>query len=272
MSSAYPNNLDNFSNPSSTDKQNSVTTPHAQLHANVNDALEAIQAALGILPQGGFSTVRARLEDIESDVAALGSSIVATMLDNSISGTKLQSSSVTETKLASNSVSADKIQSSAVTTSKLADSSVTANKIPADTISYDKVAHSSKILMTRVANQSVGGTSSAYISWDTKPGTVDTDGFVSALPATTISIPTGKAGLYLIIATVSGYASHANDYLQIEVSTGTANWKAGGGPAILAVALADIAVGGTVKILANNGNSSSANLTGRVMMVKLFDE
>ena len=61
MASAYPGGLDSFTNPVSTDLTNSVTVPHATQHADLNDAVEAIQAELGLNPSGASATVVARL-------------------------------------------------------------------------------------------------------------------------------------------------------------------------------------------------------------------
>lgn len=48
MPTNFPTALDTLVNPSSTDKTNSVTVPHASQHANINDAVEALQAKVGI--------------------------------------------------------------------------------------------------------------------------------------------------------------------------------------------------------------------------------
>lgn len=69
MATQYPNSLDNFTNPTSTDTLNSPTAPHAEQHANANDAIEAIQAELGTAPSGAYSTVKSRIEAIESNVS-----------------------------------------------------------------------------------------------------------------------------------------------------------------------------------------------------------
>jgi hypothetical protein len=61
MATAYPGAIDNFTNPTSSDTLNSVTVPHATQHADINDAVEAIETTLGIDPQGGSATVVARL-------------------------------------------------------------------------------------------------------------------------------------------------------------------------------------------------------------------
>ena len=47
MTTAFPGAIDNFTNPTATDALDSVTVPHAAQHANVNDAVEAIQTAIG---------------------------------------------------------------------------------------------------------------------------------------------------------------------------------------------------------------------------------
>jgi microcystin-dependent protein len=48
MAINYPVSLDNFSNPVATDPMNSATVPHATQHANLNDAVEALEAKVGI--------------------------------------------------------------------------------------------------------------------------------------------------------------------------------------------------------------------------------
>lgn len=68
MSTNYPNSIDNFTNPTSTDKLDSATVPHHLQHSNINDAVEAIESELGINPSGPYSTVKARIEGLESDI------------------------------------------------------------------------------------------------------------------------------------------------------------------------------------------------------------
>lgn len=71
MTTAYPGAIDNFTNPTATDTLNSLTVPHAAQHANVNDAIEAVEGTLGVDPQGGFATVVARLDDTDTTVGTL---------------------------------------------------------------------------------------------------------------------------------------------------------------------------------------------------------
>ena len=66
MATSYPSGLDAFTNPTGTDTLDSVSVPHATQHININDAIEAVQAELGLLPKGAYATVRARLDNVTS--------------------------------------------------------------------------------------------------------------------------------------------------------------------------------------------------------------
>jgi hypothetical protein len=68
VATSYPGGLDNFTNPTSTDKLDSATVPHATQHANTNDAIEAIENELGTNPKGASASVSARLGTIETSV------------------------------------------------------------------------------------------------------------------------------------------------------------------------------------------------------------
>jgi len=48
MATSFPSSLDSFTNPSATDALDSVSVPHADQHADLNDAMEAVQAKLGV--------------------------------------------------------------------------------------------------------------------------------------------------------------------------------------------------------------------------------
>lgn len=64
MPTSYPGSLDSFSNPSSSSKLNDSGVVHSDQHANANDAIEAIEATLGVNPQGASATVVARLNTL----------------------------------------------------------------------------------------------------------------------------------------------------------------------------------------------------------------
>lgn len=48
MATNFPTSLDSFTNPTASDAMNSVTVPHATQHANINDAVEALEAKVGV--------------------------------------------------------------------------------------------------------------------------------------------------------------------------------------------------------------------------------
>lgn len=69
MSIQYPNALDTFVNPTANDRLDSSTVPHHLQHANLNDAVEAIQTVIGINPAGIHLTVKDRIVALESNVS-----------------------------------------------------------------------------------------------------------------------------------------------------------------------------------------------------------
>lgn len=68
MSTQYPSSLDNFVNPTASDRLNSITVPHHQQHTDLNDAVEAIQTVLGLSPAGSHLTVKDRIVAAESAI------------------------------------------------------------------------------------------------------------------------------------------------------------------------------------------------------------
>ena len=69
MATNYPNSLDVLQNPEPTDTLNSTTVPHHLQHANVNDAIEAVQTVLGVNPAGSHLTVKDRIIATESAIS-----------------------------------------------------------------------------------------------------------------------------------------------------------------------------------------------------------
>jgi len=69
MPSQYPTALDNLINPTANDALNSVTVLHHLQHANINDAVEAIQTVLGINPAGSHLTVKDRILVAEQSIS-----------------------------------------------------------------------------------------------------------------------------------------------------------------------------------------------------------
>lgn len=71
MATNYPNQLDVLINPTATDTLNSNTVPHHQQHANLNDAVEAVQTVLGVNPAGSHLTVKDRIISLEDNISSL---------------------------------------------------------------------------------------------------------------------------------------------------------------------------------------------------------
>lgn len=70
MASSYPAAIDVLVNPTAVDNLNTATKIHHDQHANVNDAVEAIETELGVNPRGASATVGARMAVIEAALAA----------------------------------------------------------------------------------------------------------------------------------------------------------------------------------------------------------
>jgi len=73
MATNYPTGLDTLSNPSATTRLDNTTTPHATQHANVNDAIEAIQTKIGIDGSTNTNSLDHRIGTLETNLGnALG--------------------------------------------------------------------------------------------------------------------------------------------------------------------------------------------------------
>ena len=66
MATNFPSSLDTFTNPSSSDLMNSVTVPHNEQHANANDAIEALQAKVGVDSSADTSSLEYRVGSLET--------------------------------------------------------------------------------------------------------------------------------------------------------------------------------------------------------------
>lgn len=67
MATNFPTSLDDLSNPQATDSM----AGHAALHGNVNDALEAIQAKIGVDGSSNPSSIDYKVTQLESQLAGL---------------------------------------------------------------------------------------------------------------------------------------------------------------------------------------------------------
>ena len=67
MATNFPTSLDNLSNPQGTDS----LAGHAELHGNVNDALEALQAKVGVNNSGDSNSIDYKISQLESQLSNL---------------------------------------------------------------------------------------------------------------------------------------------------------------------------------------------------------
>lgn len=70
MSTNFPSSLDDLNNPNSTDSMEG----HAALHSNVNDAIEAIQAKVGIDGSEDSDSLDYKVSVLQDTVESLGNS------------------------------------------------------------------------------------------------------------------------------------------------------------------------------------------------------
>jgi hypothetical protein len=82
MASSYPGGLDSFA--TNRADATSMATTHKDDHNNANDAINKIEAELGINPSASYSTVLARLDALTTSVVATtqsGSSYTLALVD-----------------------------------------------------------------------------------------------------------------------------------------------------------------------------------------------
>jgi hypothetical protein len=65
MTTSYPTSLDNFTNPTASDNLNTPTVLHSDQHSNLNDAVEALQAKVGIDNSGATTSLDYRVNALE---------------------------------------------------------------------------------------------------------------------------------------------------------------------------------------------------------------
>lgn len=66
MATAFPGGQDSFPRPDETTNTDDPGFLHDELHNDVSDAVEAIEAELGVNPAGSETTVSARIAAVET--------------------------------------------------------------------------------------------------------------------------------------------------------------------------------------------------------------
>lgn len=70
MATNFPTSLDSLSNPLSTDKLNNPS--HSSQHANANDAIEALEAKVGVDGSAVTTSLTYKVTQVESKVVPTG--------------------------------------------------------------------------------------------------------------------------------------------------------------------------------------------------------
>jgi hypothetical protein len=66
MATNFPTSLDSFTNPASTDLLSAAGVSHADQHADVNDAVEALEARVGITASADVTSHDNRIAALEA--------------------------------------------------------------------------------------------------------------------------------------------------------------------------------------------------------------
>lgn len=75
----YPTSLDNFSNPTTSDPLKGGTVPHATQHSDANDAIEALQAKVGVNNSAVTSSHDYKLSEVTGSDKAVGKTATQTL-------------------------------------------------------------------------------------------------------------------------------------------------------------------------------------------------
>ena len=115
MSTDFPTSIDAMANPATTDYLDDPS--HADQHANANDAIEALEAKLGI----GASTATANkvLRGTGAGATAFGQIVTADITDANVTAGKLATDAVETAKIKALNVTTAKIAANAIISSKL---------------------------------------------------------------------------------------------------------------------------------------------------------
>ena len=81
MPTNFPTSLDSLTNPISTDKLNNPS--HSSQHANINDAVEALQAKVGVNSSAVTTTLDYKVAQVETKILPVGGAKDQVLIKNS---------------------------------------------------------------------------------------------------------------------------------------------------------------------------------------------
>lgn len=136
MTSSYPGGYDNLT--ARTDESPATPNAHAQDHTDERNAINAIEAELGLDPSGASATVKARLDAMDTTVAGKEATGVAAALVDDLSGVTNASAARGNLGLGTSAVK-DAPSSGNATTSQVVlgtDTRLTDARTPSSTLSH----------------------------------------------------------------------------------------------------------------------------------------
>lgn len=118
MSINYPSSLDNFSNPISTDllDNSNVALDHWTQHSNANDAIEALEAKVGVDGSAVTTSFDYKLSEITSTDKAVGKTATQILTNKTLTSPTITGATMSGSTLTTTSVNGVTLSTSAGTT------------------------------------------------------------------------------------------------------------------------------------------------------------
>lgn len=85
----YPTSLDNFSNPTTSDPLKGGTVPHETQHSDANDAIEALQAKVGVDNSAVTSSHDYKLSEVTGSDKAVGKTATQTLSNKTLTAPQI---------------------------------------------------------------------------------------------------------------------------------------------------------------------------------------
>ena len=95
MSTNYPTSLDTLTNPTALDKENVVS--HSSQHTNINDAMEAVQAKVGINSSAVTTSHDYKLSEVTSTDKAVSKTATQTLTNKTLTAPIITGATATTT-------------------------------------------------------------------------------------------------------------------------------------------------------------------------------
>jgi hypothetical protein len=241
MATNFPTSLDSLSNPSGTTLLNAAAPlTHSSQHANTNDAIEALEAKVGV----NTSAVTTSHDYL----------LRANGIDTCTSGAR----------------------GTALRTGQIKYETDTLRWIVWDGSAWQRfqwtnAASRTGAAVRRVANQTFTNGTAANISWDTSDFQSESYVTVNATTGTTLTIPSGQSGVYsLSINTVFTGSSFTRVAL-LPTIAGTVHGANGGStePYLSFGWVGPLSAGNTITIQAIQTSGASQTLTGSLWLYRL---